>query len=89
MRVTLNPGTKDAKLLLDVPNYDFNYQRSYNLKSPVLVHPGDRIEVSCTYNPRLRQEIPYTRNLAPQYITWGDGSADEMCLAIALMTPVN
>jgi hypothetical protein len=89
MRVTLNPGTSDSKVLLDVPDYNFNYQRSYNLKAPVLVTPQDRIQVSCTYNPKLRQEIPYTRDLPPQYITWGDGSADEMCLAIVLMVPVS
>jgi hypothetical protein len=89
MRVTLNPGTSQAKLLLNVPNYDFNYQRAYNMKTPVLVHPGDKIGVSCTYNPALRQEIPYTRNLAPQFITWGWGSADEMCLAIASIAPVS
>jgi hypothetical protein len=89
MRVTLNPGTPGAKVLLNDPNYNFNYQRAYNLKTPVAVTPGDRIEVSCTYNPRLRQEIPYTRDLPPQYITWGDGSADEMCLALVMMVPDN
>jgi hypothetical protein len=87
MRVTLNPGTPGAKVLLNDPNYNFNYQRAYNLKTPVAVTPGDRIQVSCTYNPRLRQEIPYTRDLPPQYITWGDGSADEMCLALVMMVP--
>jgi hypothetical protein len=89
MRVVLNPGTPESKVLLDVTNYNFNYQRSYNMSRPVLVTPGDRVQVSCTYNPKLRQELPYTRHLPPQYITWGDGSADEMCLAIVLMVPVS
>ena len=89
MRVVLNPGTPESKVLLDVPDYNFNYQRAYNLSAPVLVTPQDRIQVSCTYNPKLRQEIPYTRDLPPQYITWGDGSADEMCLALVLMVPVS
>ena len=53
----------------------------------MLVTPQDKIQVSCTYNPGLRQEIPYTRDLPPQYITWGDGSADEMCLAIVMIVP--
>jgi hypothetical protein len=55
----------------------------------VAVTPQDRIQVTCTYNPRLRQEIPYLRDLPAQYITWGDGSADEMCLAIVAMTPAS
>jgi Copper type II ascorbate-dependent monooxygenase, C-terminal domain len=87
MTVTLNPGTPEAKVLLNVPHYDFNYQRSYDMAKPVRVIPSDRIKVACTYNPRLRQEIPYLRDLPPQYITWGDGSADEMCLAIVSIIP--
>jgi len=87
MKVVLNPGTPHAIVLLDVPNYDFHYQRSYNLTEPVAVTPSDKIQVTCTYNPKQRQEIPYLRNLPPQFITWGDGSADEMCLALVQMTP--
>jgi len=86
MKVVLNPGTPHAIVLLNVP-YDFHYQRGYNLAKPVAVTPSDKLQVTCTYNPRLRQEIPYLRDLPAQYITWGDGSADEMCLAIVLMTP--
>jgi hypothetical protein len=86
MKVVLNPGTAHAVTLLNVA-YNFHYQRGYNLAKPVPVVPSDKIQVTCTYNPRLRQEIPYLRNLPAQYITWGDGSADEMCLAIVLMTP--
>ncbi|MGH9298898.1 MAG: monooxygenase [Acidimicrobiales bacterium] len=82
MRIVLNPGTPSARTLLDVTNYNFDYQRSYELAKPAAVSPGDRIEVSCTYNPKLRQELPQLRRLPPRFVTWGDGSSDEMCLAI-------
>lgn len=81
MQVVLNPGTPGAKTLLDVTDYNFDYQRSYNI-APVSVSPGDRIEVSCTYDPTLRQQLPSLRKLPPRFVTWGDGSSDEMCLAI-------
>jgi hypothetical protein len=86
MKVVLNPGTAKAQTLLNVV-YNFHDQRGYNLAKPVPVTPSDKISVTCTYNPKLRQELPLLRDLPPQYITWGDGSADEMCLAIVLMTP--
>jgi hypothetical protein len=89
LKVVLNPGTPEAKVLLNDPHYDFHYQRAYNMAKPVAVTPQDKIQVTCTYNPRLRQEIPYLRDLPAQYITWGDGSADEMCLAIVAMTPAS
>jgi hypothetical protein len=78
----LDAGTPNAKTLLDVPNYNFDYQRSYNLATPVTTKSGDTIQVTCTYNPTLRQELPQLRKLPPRYVTWGDGSSDEMCLAL-------
>ena len=89
MKIVLNPGTPQAKTLLDVTNYNFHFQRGYTLKTPVAVHPGDQLQITCSYEPKLRQELPILRNLAPRYVTWGDGSSDEMCLGIVLMTPAS
>jgi hypothetical protein len=81
MKIVLDPGTAKQRTLLDVTNYDFNYQRSYEIV-PVTVGAGDSLQVTCTYNPRLRQELPSLRRLPARFVTWGDGSSDEMCLAI-------
>ena len=82
MQVVYDPGTPKAKTLLNVPNYDFNDQKTYNLAHPVVTQPGDTIGVTCTYDPTLAQELPQLRKLPPHFIVWGDGSSDEMCLAI-------
>jgi hypothetical protein len=81
MKIVLDPGTAKQRTLLDVTNYDFNYQRSYEI-APVTVGGDDSLQVTCTYNPRLRQQLPQLRRLPPRFVTWGDGSSDEMCLAI-------
>ncbi len=82
MQIVLNPGTPQARTLLDVTNYDFNDQAPYTLKTPVVTKAGDRIGVTCTYDPTLGQELPQLRKLPPHFVTWGDGSSDEMCLAL-------
>jgi hypothetical protein len=87
MQITLNPGTPGQKTILDVPNYNFHYQRAYNLQTPIPVVRGDKIQVSCTYDPVLRQELPSLRNLPPRFVTWGDGSSDEMCLGLVMTVP--
>ncbi|HVB91596.1 MAG TPA: hypothetical protein VND70_05795 [Acidimicrobiales bacterium] len=87
LQITLNPGTPTQKTLLDVPNYNFDYQRGYTLQTPVPVVPGDRIQVTCTYDPKLRQELPALRNLPARFVTWGDGSSDEMCLGLVMTVP--
>jgi hypothetical protein len=81
-KMVLNPGTPEAKTILDVPNYNFHYQRAYNLATPVAVQPGDKVQVTCTYDPSLEQELPALRNVPPHFVTWGDGSSDEMCLGL-------
>jgi hypothetical protein len=82
LKMILNPGRADEKMILDVPNYNFDDQSSINLKKPIAVNPGDTIRVECTFDPTLRQKIPQLRSLEPRYVTWGEGSSDEMCLGV-------
>ncbi len=82
MQVVLDPGTPNARTLLDVTNYNFDYQKTYAIAHPVMTKPGDTIGVTCTYDPTLAQELPQLRKLPPHFTVWGDGSSDEMCLAI-------
>jgi hypothetical protein len=81
MTVTLDPGTPNAKVLLTDSNYNFDQQIGYDI-SPTTVTRADTIGVTCTYNPTFRQLLPQLRTLAPRWVTWGDGSSDEMCLAL-------
>jgi hypothetical protein len=81
--MTLDPGTPEQKTILNVPDYNFHYQKAYNVP-PVAVKPGDTVQVSCTYDPTLAQELPILRKVPPHFVTWGDGSSDEMCLGIML-----
>ncbi len=87
MKFVLNPGKPTQQTLLNVTNYDFHYQHGYVLAKPVPVSPGDTIGITCTYNPQLQEELPLLRQVPPHFVTWGDGSTDEMCLGLILMTP--
>jgi hypothetical protein len=89
LKITLNPGTPQAKTVLDVPNYDFDYQAAHNNSPWLKVAPGDRLQVSCTYNPKLAQELPGLRRLPPHFVTWGDGTSDEMCLGLVVEVPLD
>ena len=81
--MVLNPGTPEAKTVLDVPNYNFHDQRSYNLAKPIAVTAGEPVQITCTYNPTLAQQLPILRKAPPHFVTWGDGSTDEMCIGLA------
>jgi hypothetical protein len=82
-KMVLNPGTAKATTVLNVPNYDFHDQKSYNLAKPIPVTAGEPAMVTCTYNPTLAQQLPILRKVPAHFVTWGDGSTDEMCIGIA------
>jgi hypothetical protein len=86
LKMILNPGTASEKIILNRQNYNFDDQSSTILKSPIAVKKGDVIRVECTYDPTLRQKLPALKALAPRYVTWGEGSSDEMCLGVVAAT---
>ena len=56
--------------LINVPGYDFNWQRAYTYTTPITIRPDDRMELRCTFDSTSADEYTY----------WGDGTGDEMCL---------
>ena len=84
--VDVNKGTPKAKRVLDIPNWNFDDQGSIPLKKPVDIGPGDTITVTCTHDQGLRDLLPSFRGTTERYVAWGEGTTDEMCLGIVLMT---
>lgn len=62
-----------VKTLLHIPSWDFHWQGNYWFKNPVQVKAGDAIRISCTYDNSAQPQ---------HYITWGEGTGDEMCLGV-------
>ena len=83
--MVLNPGTPQAKTILNVPNYNFDYQKAYNV-APIPVSRGEQIQINCSYNPKLAQELPILRKAPAHFVTFGDGSSDEMCVGVTWQT---
>jgi hypothetical protein len=80
IEVWLNPGTARAKLLLEIPRWNFHWQAVYGLQRPVPAGPGDVLRVTCRHDTSLRRG-------PPRYVLWGEGTTDEMCLGIVQVTP--
>ena len=84
--VDVNKGTPQAKRVLDVPTWNFDDQGSIPLKKPLAVGPGDTITVTCTHDQALRDLLPAFEGTRDRYVAWGEGTTDEMCLGVVLMT---
>jgi hypothetical protein len=84
IRVELNPGTPRARVLLEIPRWDFHWQASYVLRQPVKAAAGDVVRVTCRHDAGLRRTTQ--PKAAPRYVLWGEGTTDEMCLGILQVT---
>jgi hypothetical protein len=83
IKLELDPGTPQARVLLHIPRWKFRWQDAYYLEQPIDAEPGDTIRVTCTYdNSRLNQPVVRGKRLAPRYVLWGEGTTDEMCLGV-------
>jgi mono/diheme cytochrome c family protein len=86
IKVELNPGTPHAKVLLDIPRWDFHWQNAYTLADPVKAEPGDVVRVTCRHDVRYRTHGGHGVPATPRYVLWGEGTTDEMCLGILQVT---
>jgi hypothetical protein len=86
IRLELNPGTPRAKVLLDIPRWDFHWQNAYTLVRPVQAVPGDVVRITCRFDVGKRGRGEHGVPKTPRYVLWGEGTTDEMCLGILQVT---
>jgi len=84
--VDLDPVTSRERRLLDRTVWDFDDQAATPLDRPVRVRAGDTLRVTCTHDAALRSMVPELAGEQPRYVTWGEGTSDEMCLGIVQYT---
>ncbi len=84
-KVEVNPGTPRARTLLDIATWDFDNQGSRPIR-PVTLQPFDTIKVTCRHSQELRDRLPSFQGQPDKYVVWGEGTTDEMCLGILLVT---
>ena len=85
IRIEVNQGMRTARTLLDVPVWDFDDQGSRAVDG-VRLRAGDTVSVTCRHDQSLRDRLPSFEGQPDKYVVWGEGSTDEMCLGILLVT---
>ncbi|WP_419581159.1 redoxin domain-containing protein [Stieleria magnilauensis] len=75
-----------TKVLLDVPNYDFNWQLKYVLAEPLRIPRDTRIECTAVFD---NSESNLTNPDPTQPVRWGDQSFEEMMIGFMDTVPIN
>jgi hypothetical protein len=84
--VTVNRGQAGERRVLDIPVWDFDDQGSRPVSPGVRVGKGDTLTVECTHDQGLRDHLPAFEGQPERYVVWGEGTTDEMCLGIVMVT---
>ena len=69
--------------LLEVTDYDFDWQLVYALSEPVSFEPEDELFISCTWDNSADNQ---PAGQEPTEVNWGEGSSDEMCVSNMYIT---
>ena len=72
-----------TEVLLDVPNYDFNWQHAYRFQEPIPLSTIDALEFDVTFDNSTHNPVNPDPN---EYVTWGDQTWEEMAVAFFEVT---
>lgn len=79
MKVVAARPDKSEKPIVNVPDWDFNWQITYVYKEPVKLPAGSRVSLTAHYDNSTNN--PRNPNKTPRDVTWGEQTTDEMCIA--------
>ncbi len=80
-RMTLLPDTPNETILLDIPTWDFEWQLNYEPVIDIWIEVGDMVRFECWWDRTLQPMAE------PRYITWNEGTVDEMCFSSITVIP--
>jgi hypothetical protein len=73
--------------LIQIDDWDFNWQTAYRLREPVEVESGDLLRIHCEWdNSQANQSFVGSEQRKSRDVEWGEGTGDEMCLAPLFVT---
>ncbi len=82
MTVTATLPDGQKKKLVNVPDWDFNWQTTYSLQEPMKLPRGSTVELTAHYdNSADNPRNPSNPSNPPRRTTWGEKTTDEMNLA--------
>jgi len=70
--------------LININDWDFNWQGVYRYKDPIAVPVGTRLSLAAYYDNSA--DNPRNPNSPPRAVSWGEQTTDEMCIAFIGVT---
>jgi hypothetical protein len=84
MQVSLRLPNGQTQCLVNIDDWDFNWQAFYSFHEPVAVPRNSLVNVTAYFDNSA--DNPNNPNSPPRPVSWGEKTTDEMCLAIVSFT---
>ena len=84
MKVTATLPDKTVKSLIDIKNWNYNWQDEYYYERPFKLPEGTRLDVEAVFDNSA--DNPSNPSSPPKRVTWGDGTKDEMLFCFFLLS---
>ena len=84
MTVTATLPDKSVKTLIDIKNWNYNWQDEYYYERPFKLPAGTRLDVTAVFDNSA--DNPSNPSSPPKRVTWGDGTKDEMLFCFFLLS---
>ncbi|HEX9492406.1 MAG TPA: peroxiredoxin, partial [Thermoanaerobaculia bacterium] len=84
MHVDATPLASQSQCLINIDDWDFNWQGMYRFKDPLAMPAGTKLSLEAFYdNSPGNFRNP---NDPPKAVSWGEATTDEMCIAFVGFT---
>lgn len=77
IKVTMTPPEGKPETLINIDDWDYNWQETYFFREPIQVKAGTRFEVEAVYDNSASN--PRNPNDPPRPVRFGEQTTDEMC----------
>ncbi len=84
MKVTASLPDKTVKALIDIRNWNYNWQDEYYFERPFKLPAGTRLDVEAVFDNS--ESNPANPSSPPKRVTWGEGTTDEMLFCFFLVS---
>lgn len=84
MKVTAQRPDAESEVLIDVPEWNYNWQDEYYYERPFSLQAGTVLTVEAVYDNS--DGNPSNPSSPPKRVTWGDETTDEMLFCFFLLT---
>ena len=84
MNVKATNAIGQSQCLIDIEDWDFNWQGMYRFKDPIAVPAGTTLALEAFYDNS--PDNVRNPNDPPKPVSWGEATTDEMCIAFVGFT---